>query len=48
MLVKREAGALVRWLTPLIAVLGRQRQENVCEFEISLIYRVSFRKARAT
>ena len=27
---------------PLILVLGRQRQADHCEFESSLIYRVSF------
>jgi hypothetical protein len=26
------------WCTPLIAVLGRQRQEDLCEFETSLVY----------
>jgi hypothetical protein len=30
----------------LIPTLGRQRQENFCEFEASLVYRVSFRTAR--
>ena len=32
---------------PLIPALGRQRQVNF-EFKASLVYRVSFRKARAT
>jgi hypothetical protein len=33
---------------PLIPVLGRQKQAELCEFEASLIYRVSSRTARAT
>ena len=36
------------WRTPLIPALGKQRQEDLCEFEDSLVYRVSFRTARAT
>ena len=32
----------------LIPALGRQRQVNLCEFEASLVYRVSSRIARAT
>ena len=36
------------WYTPLILALGRQRQADLCEFEASLGYRVSFRTARAT
>jgi hypothetical protein len=28
--------------------LGRQRQEDLCEFKASLVYRVSSRTARAT
>jgi hypothetical protein len=32
---------------PLIPVLGRQRQ-GISEFKVSLVYRVSFRTARAT
>jgi hypothetical protein len=36
------------WRTPLIPALGRQRQADLCEFEASLVYRVSFRTARAT
>ena len=31
------------WRTPLIATLGRQRQEDLCELEASLIYRASSR-----
>ena len=33
---------------PLIPTLGRQRQMDLCEFKASLVYRVSFRTARAT
>jgi len=34
--------------TPLILALGRQKQKNLCEFEASLVYRVSSGTARAT
>jgi hypothetical protein len=30
-----------------MAALGRQRQEDLCEFKANLVYRVSFRKVRA-
>jgi hypothetical protein len=33
---------------PLIPAFGRQRQADLREFEASLVYRVSSRKARAT
>jgi hypothetical protein len=33
---------------PLIPAPGRQRQENLCEFMGSLVYRVNFRTARTT
>jgi hypothetical protein len=33
---------------PLIPALGRQRQEDLCEFKASPVYRVSSRTARAT
>ena len=33
---------------PLILALRRQRQVDPCEFEISLVYRVSSMTARAT
>jgi len=33
--------------TPLILALWRLRQRDLCEFEASLDYRVSFRTARA-
>jgi hypothetical protein len=36
------------WSMPLILALGKQRQADICEFETSLLYRVSFRMARAT
>jgi hypothetical protein len=32
----------------LIPALGKQRQVDLCEFEASLVYRVSSRTARAT
>ena len=32
---------------PLIPALGRQKQVDLCEFEVTLIYNVSFRAARA-
>ena len=32
----------------MIPALGRQRQEDLCEFEASLAYRISCRTARAT
>jgi hypothetical protein len=32
---------------PLIPALGRQRQEDVCEFETSQVYKVNSRTARA-
>ena len=35
------------WRMPLIPALGRQRQ-GISEFEASLVYRVSYRTARAT
>ena len=31
------------WCTPLIPALGRQRQEDLREFETSLVYRASSR-----
>jgi hypothetical protein len=34
------------WHMPLIPALGRQRQADLCEFEASLVYRVSSRTAR--
>ena len=32
---------------PLISVLGRQRQADLCEFEASVFYRATSRTARA-
>ena len=32
---------------PLIPALRRQRQEDLCELEISLVYRVSSRMVKA-
>ena len=31
------------WCTPLIPALGRQRPVDLCEFEVSLVYRANFR-----
>ena len=31
------------WRTPLMPALGRQRQADLCEFQASLVYRVSSR-----
>jgi hypothetical protein len=33
---------------PLIPALGQQMEVDLCEFEASLVYIVSFRTARAT
>jgi hypothetical protein len=33
---------------PVILALGRQRQVGLCKFQASLVYRASFRTARAT
>jgi hypothetical protein len=33
---------------PLTPALGRQRQVDLCEFKVSLVKRVSFRRARVT
>jgi hypothetical protein len=33
---------------PINLAFGRQKQEEFCEFEASLVYRVSSRTARAT
>ena len=40
-------GARHLWRTPLIPALGRQRQVNRCEFEATLVYRVSSKKKLA-
>ena len=36
------------WCTPLIPELGRQRQEDLYEFEASLVHRESLMTARTT
>jgi hypothetical protein len=36
------------WHMALIPALLQQRQADLCEFEASLIYRVSFRTVKAT
>jgi len=36
------------WCTPLNPVLGRQRQDHLCEFEVSLVYKASLRTVKAT
>ena len=46
LLFKEKLGAWWRWRTPLIPALRRQR--DLCEFQASLVYRVSSRTARAT
>jgi hypothetical protein len=33
---------------PLIPALRKQRQADLCEFQVSLVYRVSYRTVRAT
>jgi hypothetical protein len=33
---------------PLIPALKKQRQPNLCEFEVSLVYKVNSRIVRAT
>jgi hypothetical protein len=48
MTVKKDTLCQVWWLKPLIPALGTQRQADICEFEASLVYRVSSRAARAT
>ena len=39
--------ARTMWHMSLMAALGRQRQENLCESETSLVYIASFRIAGA-
>ena len=47
--LKKKITYLFRWwaYTPLIPVLGRRRQVNLCSFEASLVYRMSSRTAGA-
>jgi hypothetical protein len=40
-----ELGVVAHLLTP---ALERQRQADLCEFEVSLVYRLCFRTVRAT
>ena len=39
--------SLAWWCMPLISTLRRQRQADLCEFELSLVYMVSSRRFRA-
>ena len=48
MAFKKDKSSQVWWHMPLIPALSRQRQEDLYEFEASLIYKVSSRIARAT
>jgi hypothetical protein len=45
---KNVKGARWQWPVPFILALRRQRAKNLCEFEASLVYKVSSRTARAT
>jgi len=45
---KKRIVAKRHWHAPLIPALRRKRQVDLCEFEARLVYRVSFRTARAT
>jgi hypothetical protein len=45
---KRETHSWMLRCTPLIPALRRQRQVDLCEFEASLVYKVSTRTAMAT
>jgi len=38
---KGETLSWALWSMPLIPALGRQRQVDLCEFEVSLVYKVS-------
>ena len=43
----RAVSALNLCHLPLILTLGRQRQADLCDFEASLVYRVSARTVKA-
>ena len=45
--LKRKNRSLLWWLMPLILALWRQRQEDLCKFKASLVYKVSSRTAWA-
>jgi hypothetical protein len=45
--IEAEAGLSLNY-TPLIPALGRQREMDFGEFEVSLVYRVNSRTARVT
>jgi hypothetical protein len=46
--VKNKESSQVGWCTPLIPALWRQRQEDLYEFEASLVYKVSSRTTLRT
>jgi hypothetical protein len=46
--LRKENGVGGWWHVPLIPALGRRRQVGLNEFKVSMVYRVSFRTARAT
>lgn len=39
---------LAQCCTPLIPALGRQREEQLCGLQVSLVYKENLRTARAT
>ena len=45
---KNKVSSRAVWHTPLTPALERQRQADLCEFEGSLVYRVSSRTVRAS
>jgi hypothetical protein len=46
--IKKRGIARQWWHKPLIPVLGRQTQTNLCEFKASQVYRVTSRTPTAT